>query len=277
MTLTAVLAAADKTPDGRHAIQAAAQLALATGARLTVLEVVRVGGEGAVPIGRVASTRDSHPPTEELSGYEHWVGPIEPSVTDGRGEFAVAYGIPGIEIGRLADQRAADLVVLGRRPRSTGHPLILGETADAVVRRSPRPVLFVPQAITTFRRVLVALDGTERTIKLLRPAYCLAKAWGAQVAAVMVRPTGSAGGGSDDAAARVRALIARGSVSAEPLALTVRTGNPIDEILDHAETTRPDILVIGYRRGGPPKIIGPADIARNLLYAAPTAVLTIPL
>jgi nucleotide-binding universal stress UspA family protein len=274
MILTAVLAAADKTPDGRHAIRAAAQLAGATGARLSVLEVVRVGSEKAVPIGRVASSRHAHPPTEELSAYEHWVGPIDPSVADGRVEFAVAYGIPGIEIGRLADQRAADVVVLGRRPRSTDHPLILGETADAVVRRSPRPVLFVPPAATAFRRVLVALDGTERTIKLLRPAYCLAKAWGAQVAAVMVRPTG---GGSDDAAARVRGLIARGSDSAEPLALTVRNGNPIDEILDHAETTRPDVLVIGYRRGGPPKIIGPADIARNLLYAAPTAVLTIPL
>ncbi|MFN0181790.1 MAG: universal stress protein [Gemmatimonadales bacterium] len=275
MPLTAILAAADKTPDGRHAIQAAAQLASATGARLTLLEVVRLGSEGTVPTGRVASTRDPGGPTGELAAYAHWIGPIEPPVAPERTEVAVAYGIPGIEIGRLADQRAADLVVLGRRPRSADHPLILGETADAVVRRSPRPVLFVPPAVTAFHRVLVALDGTERTVRLLRPAYGLANALGGQVIAVTVLPGSNVG--SDQAAARLKELIARASLPTEPITLTVRAGDPVEEILTQAEETRPAVLVIGYRRGGPPKVIGPTDIARNLLYAAPTAVLTIPL
>ncbi|MEO8449984.1 MAG: hypothetical protein ABI647_09350 [Gemmatimonadota bacterium] len=59
--------------------------------------------------------------------------------------------------------------------------------------------------------------------------------------------------------------------------LAVRRGNPIEQILTQVKTIRADLLVIGYRRGGPPKITGPQDIARSLLLSAPSAVLTIPL
>ena len=55
-----------------------------------------------------------------------------------------AYGLPGIEIGRFAEHVRADLLVLGRKQRSRGQRLLLGDTADAVARRSRIPCLFVP-------------------------------------------------------------------------------------------------------------------------------------
>jgi len=268
--LASLLVAADKTPDGRHAIRAAAALAKATGASLTVVEVVRLSAEGQVPTGRLASSRDPGSGTPELTSFRAWVGHLESEPS--RTEIAVAYGVPGIEIGRVADERGADLVVLGRRPRSSDHPLILGETADALARRSPRPVLFIPPSIQTVRAITVALDGTERTASLIKPTAILAGAFGASVTAITVGHQESPPNPE-----RIRQLLARTPRVPDPLPLVVRTGDPIVEILGHLEETNPDLLVIGYRRGGPPKVIGPADIARNLLYSAPSAVLTVPI
>lgn len=268
--LETLLVAADKTPDGRHAIRTAVALARAIGAALTVVEVVRLGPDGEVPTGRLATTRQRSVGSEELASFERWIGPLD--LAAGQVEIAVGYGVPGIEIGRLADDRRADLVIIGRRPRSADHPLILGETADALVRRSPRPVLFVPPSVESIRAMTIALDGTERTMNLIKPASALAQALGSSISAVTVGH-----GAAPPNPERLRTMLARTPGVPDPLPLTVLTGDPIDTLLDHVARTGPDLLVIGYRRGGPPKVIGPADIARNLLYSSPSAVMTVPL
>jgi nucleotide-binding universal stress UspA family protein len=60
--------------------------------------------------------------------------------------YAVAFGIPGVEIARFAEHERADLLVLGRKPRSRMARLLLGDTADAVVRRSRCPPFVPPTA-----------------------------------------------------------------------------------------------------------------------------------
>jgi nucleotide-binding universal stress UspA family protein len=187
----------------------------------------------------------------------------------------------------LAGQRSADLIVLGRRPRTREHRLLLGETADAVVRRSDTPVLFVPPETHALGRVLVALDGGDRSVRVLEVAAAFARFVAAgSLEAVIVEPDRD-----DEAVAdspvplsgrslRLEAILsqfARDHPDLPPVPLAVRRGHVIDEILAEVEAARPDVLVIGYRRGGPPKVVGPRDIARNLLYAVPTAVLTVPL
>lgn len=284
MDLRSLLVATDQSADGRHVVGTACRLASRANASLTVLEVVIVGGDGPIPMGRVVTSRDGREPTPELAHFERWLGAprTDDSAKTGRAsarpygaEMAVAYGIPGIEIGRMADDRGADLIVLGRRPRSADHPLLLGETADAVVRRSPRPVLLVPSSVTALRRVLVALDGTDRTLVLVEPALALAKVVGADVSAVTVRNTYGSGMAPD--VDRLTAALARMTSPARAPTVKVRSGNPIAEVLAEVEEAQPDVLVIGYRRGGPPKVVGPMDIARNLLFSAPSAVMTVPL
>jgi nucleotide-binding universal stress UspA family protein len=223
---------------------------------------------------------------EELERFKSWLGPELTEAPGLRPEVVVAFGVAGIEIGRLAGLRRASLVVLGRRRRAPDHRLLLGETADAVVRRCDTPVLFVPAEMRGIGRIMVALDASERAARVLEASLDVARQLGASVSAVTVELDGNeprAGSGSPMPRARSVRLgdllnrLPRGERGVPAVPLEVRQGNPIEEVLGAVTEHRPDLLVIGYRRGGPPKVVGPTDVARNLLYGAPSAVLTVPL
>jgi len=282
-----IVAATDDSPGGRHAVRTAHSLASAVDADLAILSVEAVGPEGTLPAGRLASSRANEPPAAELERLTAWLGAdasrnglVQPP------ELAVGFGIAGIEIGRFAGFRSADLIVLGRRPRTPEHRLILGETADTLVRRSSTPILFVPPEVTRLRHILLALDQTERSARVARVGLEFAQKVSATVVeAVTVRRDGTeeSTGGSvlpTRRAVRIDQVLHRAAAEAielGPIPLTIRQGDPIEEVLAEAASSGADVLVIGYRRGGPPKYVSPTEIARNLLYAAPCAVLTVPL
>ena len=62
-----------------------------------------------------------------------------------------------------------------------------------------------------------------------------------------------------------------------PCDFLIRWGDPVSAILDMIETTVADLLVIGVRRGGAPGELGSGHVGRDLLQAAPCAVLTVPI
>lgn len=281
-----ILVATDESAEGRHAVEAARAIAEGAATPWMVLTVTPLLCKGEVPAGRLVSSGDGDGEggsVPELERFNAWLGSEVTSAPNGPPEVALAFGVPGIEISRFARLREADLIVLGRRARAPDHRLLLGETADAVVRRSDIPVLFVPWRVTHFRRIVVALDGTDRALAVLEVAMAMASRLGAEFSALMVEPDladeREPGLGSPMPRARTVRLaeLLRRVPGGERQPLSIRRGNPVEEILAHVQEAAVDVLVIGYRRGGPPKIIGPTDIARNLLYAAPSAVLTVPL
>ena len=287
MLIRRLLAATDETLGGRHAVHVAHDLARALAARLTILTVTAVDGRSRFPAGRLISSKapGGSSGAPQLEEFRAWLGESRSNGLPEPPEIAVGFGVAGIEIGRVADQRAADLIVLGRQPRSPDHRLMLGETADALVRRSGVPTLFVPPQISAFHRIVVGLDGSDRTLGLLHLAIGLARATGARLEAITVEPPladNATVPGSMPQGRTVRLCEALGGIgSRDPeggtVPVVVRRGNPIEEILLYVRETQADLLVIGYRRGGPPKIVGLEDVARNLLFSAPSAVLTIPL
>ena len=165
MVIRHVVVASDESPEGHGALEAAAALAAHGGARLTVLHVA-IASEEAMSGTRVPGT--AAPP-------ERSVQALRQRYPELRAEARTAYGIPAIEISRFAEDQMADLLVLGRKQRSQATRLLLGDTADAVVRRSPVCCLFVPQGRHAFTRILVALDGTERGLAALYGAMALAR------------------------------------------------------------------------------------------------------
>jgi nucleotide-binding universal stress UspA family protein len=233
----------------------------------------------------VVSSDDDARGHEEYGRFRAWLGPDADAGPGERTEIAVGFGVPGIEIGRVASVRGADLIVLGRRSRDPHHRLTLGETADALVRRSPRPVLFVPEEVGAFRRMLVALDGRDRCVTVLEVALALAPALNdPAVTVVTVEPSLDEEASVPGAPARGRTLHLRetvGRFAAQagrgPIPISIRRGDVVEEVLREIAELRADLLTVGYRRGGPPKLVGPTEIARNLLYSAPCAVLTVPL
>ncbi len=265
LRLRHVVAATDESGAGRQAVWAARAVAARAGARVTVLRVVPLDDRGA---------------SSALEQLRRWVeSDLPPAENEPPMEFALAYGLPGIEITRFAEQVDADLLVLGRTPRSRMARLLLGDTADAVARRSRVPCLFVPPRGVALRSGLVAVEGSGRGSAVLRAADSLAREVGVDLRVLTVEPT-YAGEPAHLAvltpaasSARIRSHV-REALGHEP---EVRRGVPAEQILAAVDEHQPDLAILGCHRGGPAGVIEGGSTTRRVIHAAPCAVLTIPL
>ena len=189
-------------------------------------------------------------------------------------------GVPGIEIPRYAEEHAGDLLVLGRKQRTQRQRMFLGDTADAVARRSQVPCLFVGVDCDGFGPMLVCLDSTERSVQVFQAASDFARSTGTKLQAVTVEPVWL--NEPEDLAAalpasrtmRLNRTLDRGM---GPTDLRIRRGNVLSELLAEAADTSARLLAFGYHRGGPPGIVEGGSVARGLLHSALCAVLTVPL
>ena len=143
MQLRHIVAATDESDAGRQGVRAAPR-AVGTDRRPRHRHADGAGHGGGVgrdPVGQPAVDEAAEASVERL---RRWIeadlavaGPKAPV------SFALTYGLPGIEIGHFAERERADLLVLGRKQRSLMARLVVGDTADAVSRRSMLPCLFV--------------------------------------------------------------------------------------------------------------------------------------
>jgi nucleotide-binding universal stress UspA family protein len=198
-------------------------------------------------------------------------------------ELTIVSGVPGIEIGRLAERREADLLVLGRKQRSQLTRVLLGDTADAVARRSRIPCLLVPANSGTIRTLLVAVDGSEQGMVVLTKAATFAQAVGITLRVLTVEPAPADQPPASTATRertldrQVRAILTHQGLAVPVPSVEVRRGAVVQQILDMVDASRPDVLAIGYHRGGLPGVIEAGSTARHLAHTASCAVLTIPL
>jgi nucleotide-binding universal stress UspA family protein len=276
MELRHIVAATDESDAGRQGVRAALALSAKTGARVTIMRTVPVRAAVLAGIPSVQSAVDEAAESS-VERLQRWLE-ADLAGLESRVSFAVTGGRPGVEIGHFAEREWADLLVLGRKPRSLMARLVAGDTADAVARRCTLPCLFVVGAAALPRKVLVAIDGSDRAMAVLAEGESFARQVGADLHVVTVEPPHSQGPAhlaadipdvcSVGLSARVRAAVGR--------ELEIRRGDPVAQILAAVSERRPDVLVIGCHRGGPPAIIDAGSTARRLAHTAPCAILTIP-
>lgn len=277
MELRHVVAAADQSAAGRHAVLVAARLAERGGARLSVISV-RLAVAGRVLPDPPADAADQQAKLPDLGrGLEVGLRQAAPGTEP---EFTTLDGVPGVEIPRFAEEHAGDLLVLGRKHRSQRQRMFLGDTADAVARRSQVPCLFVGPDRERLEPILACLDSTERSATVLRAATELARLVGGRIKAVTVEPVWL--NEPDELASALpasRTLRLIRTLDRRLLAndLRVRRGNVVTELLAEAVEADAGILAFGYHRGGPPGILEGGSVARGLLHSARCAVLTVPL
>ena len=285
MGLRHILAATDESDAGRRAVRTAIDLASRAAARLTVLRVLATESSRRL-VSAGSGAAENSPDDAACSHLHRWLeaGVLTPREIS-RVELTVAAGIPGVEICRVAEQAEVDLIVLGRKRHSPMMRMLLGDTADAVARRSRVPCLFVPPGSGEVRQVLAALDGTARGINVLTGTCDFAKAAGTTLRTMTVEHT--PGGEPLDLVAdlpvarsstlhsKVQEVLARKNLENAPLA--IRRGDVLERVLAEVQETGADVLAIGYRRGGPPGVLEAGSTARRLAHVAPCAVLTIPL
>ena len=288
MKLEHIVVAADESDAGRAAFHAGLDLARRASARLTVMRTVPASP--ASELAAVAGTRvnGTDGAASRQAAVEHlrqWVtSELPPGAGGPAPGLAVTYGLPGVEIGRFAESEGAGLVVLGRKPRTSRARLLLGDTADAVARRSRLPCLFVRPGARPVRRVLAAGDGTDRGLSVIADACAFATGIGAELRIVTVErvypgePADLAGALPSERSARLRAQTdAILGPHCPDVPLDIRRGAVVEQVLTAVADTGSDALVVGYHRGGPPGIIDAGSVARSLVHTASCAVLTIPL
>ena len=275
MDLNHLVVAVDDSAAGRNAARFGAYLGGLLGAELTVLSVCPHEAPGHEGRGDCA---------EAVHAMMENVFVAHPSLSL---EVAAVHGIPQIEIPRFAEGKKAGLIILGRKPRSRATRLILGDTTDAVVRRSRMPCLMVPASLTSMRRVLAALDGSDRGMAVLRAATELAVEANLELGAVTVDPAHP--GEPAVASARSERLAAKVDAAVSPLSagmrwggsatamLRVRHGNVVDEIIRETLESGADILVTGFHPGGPLLVVDEGSVSRTLAHTVSCAVMTIPL
>jgi nucleotide-binding universal stress UspA family protein len=282
MQLRHILAATDDSEEGRAATRAAALLGQRSRARVTILTVAQAAQDDSLSERLLDGLRDS---------VEQQFRDLDPQP---QVEVTVALGLPGIEIGRYAETHEVDLVVLGRKPRTSIQRLLIGDTGDAVARRSRAPCLFVKAGRPMLSRVLAALDGTERGLAVLVAAMDFTRDCRGRLRTVTVEPAYENErdapwlhtGRSERLAQAIDQLRNTSTLGAEAWdarpgtqgrTLVVHRGRVVDKVLGEVKDSAVDVLVLGYHRGGPAGMIEAGSVARRLLHEAPCSVLTVPL
>lgn len=206
-------------------------------------------------------------------------------------EVVLASGKPFVEIIRRAREGAADLIVVGAHGAGYLRDLLLGTTAEKVVRKGDRPVLVVKRsARADYRTLLVAVDLSPASREALEFALALAPT--ASCHLLHVRPAlpehrlALVASSREERVRYRRAELAGGTADLErflePLQLSgrrirsvVRVGRPSECILDAAEEIGADLIAVGTtgRSGLPYILLG--SVTEHLMREAACDVLAV--
>jgi nucleotide-binding universal stress UspA family protein len=169
-----VLAATDFSPLGDGAVSTGASIAKAGGGTLSIVYVA----DPPPPYSQPLLDRIGPADPDELwtrrarRSMASLLERLRPELPDARGFVRV--GTPWREIVRLAGELGADGIVVGSVGHSAIERLLLGSTAEGVVRNASRPVLVVRNGpLTRVRRVLLPVDMDEGSKTSVR--YALRK------------------------------------------------------------------------------------------------------
>jgi len=295
--LATVLVATDFSATAASAVQRATALARERGARLVLTHVCGLhpfaaGGpppSAAVSPQLEASVRDAADRRLAALASECSEGGLEV-------ETYLETGEPGPRVLDLAEKVAADLIVVGTRGLSGLRHLILGSTAEAIVRGAPCPVLTVHEndqgRIDPPRTLLVASDFSDHAAHAARAAARIfgRHSGGAKVVLLhvyhlplLLEPLlGDIEVVPVDFDEIVQPLTEDLEPAAEKLRAAgfevecrVRQGDPSDVILEVASSARADVIAMGThgRSGLKHMLLG--STAERVVQHAPCAVLSV--
>jgi nucleotide-binding universal stress UspA family protein len=196
---------------------------------------------------------------------DEWGIPVDARVEDGS---------PAAVISDAADAVKAGLIVMTTHGAGGFAPGWLGSIADGVIRHSHRPVLVLPSNDAhkgvpfVPRRIMVALDGSERADAIIPPARDLALLFGAQLDFVRIvspyipgdvgdaltasRPDPMGLDEQADAAKQSLDIVVKGMEEQGLIAhATVRMDPwPVKSILAHVQESDPDCVALSTQGRG---------------------------
>jgi nucleotide-binding universal stress UspA family protein len=283
-----VLLATDGSPDARQAAEWLARFPLAQESAILVLSAVTIPPS---PI--------TFPALKEfqLSLFAEGRRACDEAADLLRGrwpaiDISIVEGDPREQILRGAENWKADLAVLGRRGLGPLDRLLLGSVSLTAARALPCSVLIPHGSPRTIRRIVVGIDGSEPSRRVLEFMAALAlepdvlidvvavaqSVFGATPLSFAVRePMRSLAAEADaQEQARLRDVLAR-AVAAWGKRTRVNThtvlGDPARELLERASGT--DLIVVGSRGLGALRRLLLGTVSEKILQHAPCPVLIV--
>lgn len=196
-------------------------------------------------------------------------------------------GEPAATVIQMADRSDIDLIVTGTHSGRALDRLLLGSTAEAIVRKSPCPVMTVGPNVTVgtegdqpFSRIICAMDFGDAAQSAAPVALKLAHQSGAELRFLHVLPSTLYGGERKPIVEELfnhamHHLVASTNLEAK-VDCAVQYGTRISStILDEALLRRADLIVLGVRRRSLLVSHMPAGIAFQVIAESSCPVLTI--
>lgn len=210
---------------------------------------------------------------------------------DVEGDIAVKFGEAFVEIIRFSREHGSDIVVLGAHGARYIKDLLLGTTAERVVRKGRRPVLVVKQAPQgPYRRVLAPVDFSDASRQSLVFARTIAPDADLRVlhAFELRHEYRLLDGGMTrdqlltyerESAIRLRkrlkAFVGDSGIDPGQVKLSVRTGYPATVITGVARRSRADLVAIGTHGMSGLRYLLLGSVAEHALREAPCDVLAV--
>jgi nucleotide-binding universal stress UspA family protein len=297
-----ILCPVDLSPSSRSALRSAVALGRWYGATVTALHVFHQapivdtaaatlgGAVYAAPV--TLSDVDLRALTERVAAF----------VAETPGAEAVSVSVcEGLnvreEILREAAAQHADLLVLGSHGLTGIKRLVLGSTAENVLRHGTTPVLIVPAhapevpaAGVPFKRIVCAVDFHAESYRALRYAFDLAQESDAQLTLLHALQMPAVHAGAEDltydiesaretvmrdARARLEALVPEAARAYCTVQATVAEGAAHTAILRRATEVDADLIIMGVRDRDAFDVAVFGSHAQAVVRAAHCPVLTV--
>jgi nucleotide-binding universal stress UspA family protein len=290
MNIQRILLATDFSSPAGRAEDYAASFAAKWHAQLTVMTVLEFlpGLDPEYPVNQHYLTQRMSEATDQLAEVkQRWSRRgIVPTTR-------IATGIPSEEIHKAALAEDSDLLVVGTSGKTGLAHVLLGSTAERLIRTAPCPVLAVrlrqssEHRDVVLKRLLVPIDGSDCSLDALEYAAAVATLADASIDVLHVLEPVSYGldftfdSGQQRAQTRERLtkkvdeLCTALSASGLTVKGHVVGGLPGDSILSQAETLSSDVIVMGThgRRGLSHALAG--SVTEAVLRRAQCPILTV--
>lgn len=292
MKIDRLLLATDFSDCASRAEECACSLAATWHAHLTTMTVLEFppGLNPEYPVNHQYLTHRMSEATEQLADFKQRALHRGIAVST-----RIATGIPSEEIHAAAQAEDSDLIIVGTRGKSGLAHVLLGSTAERVIRTAPCPVLAVHMTKDAstgdhgirLERILVPIDFSDCSLDALEYAAVVARQAKASIDVLHVLEPVTYGLDFTLSLAKERSrqrktLTRRledlsSALSATGVSVTchLRGGVPVDTILDDVRSLKIDLVVMGThgRRGLSHMMAG--SVAEAVLRRATCAILTV--
>jgi len=282
-----ILLATDFSPSSMAALPYAVAMARRFEAKLYLAYVIPAEAYSLVPL----SERD--PALENMKAHaaEQMAGLRAMSLLSGIAhEVLIDHGEIWPMLSEMVEKHAVDLVVIGTNGRRGVGKLLLGSTAEEILRLAQKPVMIVgpkssvpPETEIHLRRVLHATDFSPESEPAMHYAFSLAKHYGASLALLHVaedvwrEPLSTRLSAADFF--RERLLEKHWVIEDEGVVpeYYVEFGPRADSILEIAAKLKSELIVIGVRGARYPQVAAhlPGPTAYDVVSRARCPVLVI--